>query len=520
MRNVRSALSILFLLCLLAGTAGLFPLHASALEDPVIEGDETVYLYNVDYDAELFHSAFAEEGSTSDKLIFPASTVKIMTGLIACEQLEGRLDDTITVTAAMLNNVVGNNMGLNVGEKVRIRDMIYGLLTNGANDAAQVLAVLVGGTVENFVSMMNTRAAELRMDRTNYTNPTGMHSEKMVTTLRDLAALAKAAMKNELLMTATSEVKYVMEATNKSAYRNLYNRNCMISTFYNTTTTDYRYTGVRGINAGYTVQGGYCLITTATRNNLTYLCIVLGGKETEKGGISSYETAISLLDWAFESYTRVEVLSSSMVVTEMKVDLSMTVDYVKLRVKMEEGQGAFYQFLPTDTDVSREITYSWNTYEESLQAPVVAGTEVGDITVLYQGEILCSAKLVTDNDVSRSDLLYFLSKIKNFTKSVFFWATLAAMGVLAVIYIIVQASREERAARRKHTAGTAVNLTISPSTRRGMKQGQNGQAGASQRHGMAPSGGRSASQGPIRSGTGSPAGRRSSVPPVNPSRRR
>ncbi|MBO5670620.1 MAG: D-alanyl-D-alanine carboxypeptidase, partial [Clostridia bacterium] len=105
------------------------------------------YLYNFENDQVLYeHEA--------DKRIYPASTVKLMTGIIAMEELGGDMDATITVTSEMLSKVVGNRIGLKVGEIVSVRDMLHALLVNGANDAAQVLAVTVSGSVEEFVVRM------------------------------------------------------------------------------------------------------------------------------------------------------------------------------------------------------------------------------------------------------------------------------------------------------------------------------------------------------------------------------
>jgi len=541
-RLIGGVLSFCLLLAVSLSLLSSLTVPAAAIDLPVVEGREAVYLYNVDYDRELFHTPFAEEGAVKDTVIYPASTVKIMTGLLAAEALKDRLEEKITVTHTMLTGVVGNNMALEVGETVKIGDMIYGLLANCANDAAQVLACLVGGSVDGFVKMMNDRAALLRMNQTYYTNPTGMHDDRMVTTLRDLAILAKAAMQNELLMTASSEVKYVMEGTNLTAsYRNLYNRNALISTFYNTGRSDYRYSGIRGLNAGYTAQSGYCLVTTATRGGLTYLCIVMNGKETAKGGISSYEIAREMFDWAFASYARTKVLSTDMLIGEIPVTLSSAVDFVKLRVSFPDGSDAAYEYLPTDVNPEEEITYSWNTYETELRAPVKKGTEVGDITVLYNGEILLSAKLVADTDVARSDLLYMLQKIRSFTSTVFFWATLVSIIVLSLLYVLVQATQEERAARRRHTAGVSVNLAAIPRRSAAGKrkapptavrrvpesQRQTGTGGRAAGQRINPAGNNGSGKAPaannrkaVRSPRRPPDGATPPRPPVNPARRK
>lgn len=442
----------------------LLALPSNAADFPKMSGPEQVYLYNVDYDEVLYHSEYADK-TAKDITIYPASSVKLMTGLIACEQLASRKKETINVSSKMLDGVKGNNMGLKVGERVIVEDMLYGLLTNCANDAAQVLAVLISGSVSSFVNLMNDKARELGMYNTNYTNPTGMHDDKMVTTLRDTVLLAKACFKNDYLMALTSEIKHVMDKTNKTEFRNLYNRNNLISTFYNTSSVDYRYNGIRGMNAGFTPQGGYCVISSATRNNLSYICIVMNGVERADDTISSYLLTRDLYDWAFSSYTRKDILSSGTIVTEMPVSLSSTVDFVQLKADLGENE-VLTCYLPVSTDIQKEITYSWFTFEESLQAPVKRGTVVGTVTVLYNEEVIGTANLVTSTDIDRSDFLYMLSKIKDFTTTKFFIVTIISFVVLFALYIIAEATKEERAVKHKYTNGSTVSISISPNIRR------------------------------------------------------
>ena len=153
-----------------------------AAEVPEIHEAAGAYLYNFENDAVLYEM-------NPDERIYPASTVKLMTGILAMEALGDTPDRTITVTAEMLNKVVGNNMGLKAGEVVTVKDMLYGLLLNGANDAAQVLAVTVSGSVSDFVDAMNEKAQYLGAYNTFYTNPTGMHSDAMITTVSDTAPM-------------------------------------------------------------------------------------------------------------------------------------------------------------------------------------------------------------------------------------------------------------------------------------------------------------------------------------------
>ncbi len=405
------------------------PVHAA--EPPETPHAGGAYLYNFENDAVLY--AYNE-----NVRLYPASTVKLMTGILALEMLGGTPERQIAVTSEMLNKVTGNNIGLAVGEIVTVDDMLHALLVNGANDAAQVLAVTAAGSVEAFVTLMNEKAERLGAYDTHYTNVTGIHSEAMITTVADTAAIAKYAYKLPRFTEITSVTKYVMDATNLRDYRNIFNRNSQLSKFYN---TQYYYPDSLGMNAGYTSQAGYTIVSVAKRNELTYLAIVMGAEETEDG-IWSYTNAENLLEWAFASYDYTEVLSASERVCELGVTLSSTVDYVTL-IPAE----SIVRYLPTDLD-PENIHISYNTFDESLTAPVEAGQVCGIVTVTYGEEILGSTDLIATVSVTRSEFLFMLERIKAFTASRFFKATIVFAILFSIAYVLIEAHRREKKIRR------------------------------------------------------------------------
>ena len=433
MQKRKQVIAALLTVISLWGIGSFFTTAVNAAEPPVIEHAGGAYLYNFENDVVLY-------SVNEDARIYPASTVKIMTGILAVEALGDQPDRQITVTAEMLHKVVGNNISLDVGEIVTVDDMLHALLVNGANDAAQVLAVTVGGSVDGFVTMMNEKAQLLGAYNTYYTNPTGMHNEAMVTTVADTAAIAKYACGLPRFTEITSVTKYVMDETNLADYRNLFNRNSQLSKFYD---TRYYYPDAIGLNAGYTVQSGYCLVSVASREDLTYLAIVMSAEGTEDG-IYSYKNVNALLDWAFEAYGYREVLSASTRVCEMHVALSSTVDYVTL-----VPATSLVRYLPTDLDPA-VITVSYNTYDESLTAPVEAGQVCGIVTVTAGDEILGSADLIATSSVTRSEFLFFLERIKGFTSSRFFRATIVFVILFSIAYVLISAHRREQRVRRRN----------------------------------------------------------------------
>lgn len=433
MKKKKKIAAVLLSVILLAeGSVGL-SIPSAALEDPTVSNAKGIYLYNLENNKAVFTQNAEEQ-------VYPTSTVKIMTGILAIENLSDRLNENITVTASMLSAVSGNNIGLVAGEIVTIDSMIRALLVNGANDAAYVLAYTVSGSTEEFVTLMNTKAKELGAHHTHYTNPTGMHDENMYTTAEDTAQIAKYAYGLDLFMEATSSVRYSMPATNTSSARTLHNRNCLLSVYYD---KNYYNDQARGMNAGSTPQGGHCAVTAATNGELTYIAVVMGA-DTINGQVYSYINITNLLKWAFDSFTYTQILSPEQIVCEIPVTLSTAVDYVTL-----VSTDTLRVYLPADVNVEDEIEISYSTNSKELQAPVQEGQVVGTVTAIYQGNILGTSQLVATTDITRNDLLYGLYKIEQFTKSRFFIITLIAAVIFTLIYIFGTAILRQKKGRKR-----------------------------------------------------------------------
>ena len=255
---MKRIVSLVLCLVTLISTAAMCALPAVAIEEPAVNNISGALVYNVENEKTVYKYKAEER-------IFPTSTVKIMTGILAVEALSERLDEKITVTAEMISKVSGNNIKLEAGDVVTVRDMIWTLLVNGANDSAYVLAYTVSGSLEKFVSRMNTRAKELGALNTNYVNPTGMHDENMYTTVADTAIIARHAYTLPLFMECSSSMKYSMESFNHTVH----NRNCLLTLYYD---KNYFDSQARGMNAGSTPQGGHSVVTTAKRRAFIYRC--------------------------------------------------------------------------------------------------------------------------------------------------------------------------------------------------------------------------------------------------------
>ena len=294
--------AILLFFCALLVLCAVLPAQAAVSDvialvpPPDISRAASVYVYHLESGTEMV-------AKNVDTVCFPASTVKIMSGLLACRLAEGRLDERIYITETMLAGADGRVMNLKANESVTIKDMLYAGFCSGYNDAVEVLAHVLCGSTEAFVAEMNALAASLGAAQTAYTNPTGLHDAAMVTTAADTAKIALAASENALYMQVCSAVKYIMPPTNLSPERTLHNRNSLVSTYYG---IGYFNKSCQGMNAGSTDEGGWCTVTLAEREGDRYLCVVMGADEDENY-IYSYKITNDLVKWACNSFATRQV---------------------------------------------------------------------------------------------------------------------------------------------------------------------------------------------------------------------
>ena len=214
-RTLLLFLSVLLTLSALL-SVGLLP--AAAEDAPASADVGVVLLLNLENNLTLYEKE-------ADTNVYPSSSVKIMMGLLACRSLYDRLDEEVTVSAAMVAGVTGRSMHLADGEKLTVRDLLYAAVCGGYNDAAHVVACLSSGSVAAFVEAMNTEAQRLGTLHTRYTNPTGLHDPAMATSARDVSIIAREAYGNKLFMQLSSTRTHTIAATNIADERIFTNRN-------------------------------------------------------------------------------------------------------------------------------------------------------------------------------------------------------------------------------------------------------------------------------------------------------
>ncbi len=429
-------LAVIFLLfVILAGTLTSYaaPEHTndsysvamssfSELLPPTPNSDNVgaVYLYNVE-------NAFVLHEENAYDLIFPASTVKIMSGLLACELLSDRLSEKITVTSSMLTGSYGRNMQLSDGEEIYVQDLLFGFICGGYNDAACVIATVCDGSVAAFVERMNNTAKTFGMDSTNYTNPTGLHEDAMVTTARDTAILAREAYKNQIYMQICSAKEYTVGQTNVSDPRYFTNRNALISGSNQSYFNGY----CKGMNAGATDEGGYCAVTVWEKGGASNICVVMGGSEVPEEGINyTYRYANSLLSWVNSNFSYRKVYAAGDVLETQAVAMT---GISKSESRMLAGEDLL-AFMPRSLDLAN-LTTTCHYSSDPLTAPIAEGEVVGKVTVSYGGCVLGYARIVAGNEFAENGFLIFMNGFGQYLKSRAFLFTLICFIILIVIYI-------------------------------------------------------------------------------------
>ena len=228
-----------------------------------------------------------------DEVLYPGSTVKIMTCLLALEN--SNLTDEVTMTATGVSGVTdgGANISAQLDEVFTMEQCLYAIMVASANDIALQVAEHVGGSVENFVAMMNTRAAQLGCTNTVFTNPTGLPDENQHTTAHDMALIMKAATENPSFSPIASANTYTIPATNVSGgARSLTSKFTMTNN-----SSDAYYQGCLGGKEGFTEASQSTLVCSAQRNDVTLICVILKGTSGQTD-----DEAITLLDYGFSNF--------------------------------------------------------------------------------------------------------------------------------------------------------------------------------------------------------------------------
>ncbi|MGM7721307.1 D-alanyl-D-alanine carboxypeptidase family protein [Metabacillus sp. Hm71] len=333
----------------------------------------------------------------SNEKLPPASMTKIMTMLLIMEALEKnqiKWDEKVR-TSEYAASMGGSQIFLEPGEEMTVEQMLKGIAIGSGNDASVAMAEKIAGSAEEFVNMMNEKAAELGLKNTHFKNPTGLPENGHYSSAYDMSIMAKELLKYEEITKFTGKYEdYLREGTEKKFW--LVNTNRLVKF----------YPGVDGVKTGFTNEAKYCLTATAKKDNMRVIAVVFGA-DTPKDRNAQ---VTKMLDYAFSQYQTHPLFEKDHVLTRVKVSKGsdkeanlMTSEPISVLTKKGE----------TVDDVTQEIVL-----EKNVQAPIKKGDELGSLVLKKEGKVIAESKLVAEKDVTSANWWKLFKRVMgDFTKT-------------------------------------------------------------------------------------------------------
>ena len=296
---------------------------------------------------------------------YMASTTKILTAITIIENCN--LQDIVTIT----NNCVGiegSSIYLEVGEKLSVEHLLYGLMLRSGNDCAQTLALHCCGSVEKFADLMNETARKIGAFNSNFVNPHGLHDDNHYTTAYDLALISCYAMKNDNFRKIVSTKSIKIPFTTRNYDRHLLNKNKMLKEF----------DGSTGIKTGYTKRAGRCLVSSCLRNGMELICVVLNCPPM-------FERSKLLLTNAFSDYKPYKLIESDNIIGFCKIE--NTSEKIPLCIKSDI-------ILPLRKNELSQLKVVYD-YTKIVSSNIEKDTEIGKVKIYCENNLIFEEKIYT-----------------------------------------------------------------------------------------------------------------------------
>ena len=306
-----------------------------------------------------------------DAHMYPASTTKILTALLAVEETDPEEDVTVSENASKQE---GSSIYLTPGEKISMKDLLYGMMLRSGNDAATAVAEAMAGDTETFAEIMNERAASLGLENSHFVNPSGLQDENHYSSAYDLAMITRQALQNDLFREIVSSRTYQAEREGADAYKYFYSKN----------KTVFQYEGATGVKIGYTTAAGRCLVASAERDGTELIAVVLNDHDW-------FEDAYRLLDYGFEAFERVTIARG---------------ETPLISAAVMEGDSATVK-IGSDTDITcleaegeaHDLSIIYDV-PDAVKAPVSRWEPAGSMEIYSAGEYVCSKDLYYLEDIA------------------------------------------------------------------------------------------------------------------------
>ncbi len=394
---------------------------------------DTILLVNMDTGIPVIEK-------NADKVRYPASLTKIMTYIVAMENIDDVYNTRVKIKQEVLNPLLGTGSSMSgldykVGEKVTVIDLLYCLMVTSGNDAALVLADYVGnGDTEKFVDMMNAKAKELGCNDTHFVNPHGLHDDDHYSTAYDLYKITSYAMTLPLFSEITNTATYYCEGDDYP----LVTTNFMIDVNRG---GEYYYTYAQGIKTGTTDEAGRCLITTGIADGYAYMCICMGAPYAGSENNGAMLDAREILRWALLNLELARMITPETPVCEADINFSASEDTILLYPAKTVNAILPKERKEEDVRVESDIP-------ESVDAPISKGDVIGKATVYYKGEAVQTVDLVAGENVEKSGFAYTMHVFKSILSSWQFWLAFVVAIILVIVYIALISNVRSKNKRR------------------------------------------------------------------------
>ena len=335
-----------------------------------------------------------------NKQLYPASTTKILTAIIAIEKLD--LSSTLTASRSAVMAIPSgySNAGIKVGESLNVNDLLEMFLIHSANEVGYIFAEEISGNIENFANLMNQKATELGCINTHFTNPSGIHDINHYSTAYDMAIIARYCMKNETFRNIVNKKSCKFSATDLYPEERYFkNTNSLLDP-----SNRYYYEYAIGIKTGFTTQAKNCLIASAQKNGIELIAVMLGAEATENGQSGRYIDAKNLFDFGFENYEVKQFLQEGTKIAEIKIK-NATKETQTLNLLAKTSLSATFESSFNISSLNPSIKI-----EENITAPIAKDKILGKISYDIDG-ITYETDLIAENDVIKSNILETIIQI-------------------------------------------------------------------------------------------------------------
>ena len=340
-----------------------------------------------------------------DQVMYPASTTKILTVLLGIMMVED-LDQIVTVSNEAVNVPADSStMGLEAGEELPYRDVLYGTMMRSANEGANVIAETVSGSIPAFIELMNRTATQIYgCTSTHFVNAHGYHDDNHYTTARDMAIITKEAMKNDLFRQIVATTTYQLARTNVHRSRSISTRSILLLPGTEEKPNKYYNPNATGVKTGAHSKAGYCFVGSATKEGVDLISVLL---YTSNRG--RWTDTTKLMNYGFSQYvsiTPVELYAMNPIVVETSNFSLNDTNMGRLELTCVPSSGNV-SFTATRDEVEQMASNIRSTaliqYARDFQAPITQGEVMGTMTFFYEGREPAEFQLVAARSIGKRE---------------------------------------------------------------------------------------------------------------------